>query len=542
MAVAAEQDRLGRLGPGQPRLPLPAVGRHLHVVVADRVHVLGGPGDREALVALARGQDVDAGLRRGRVVEELGDDRPVQLGTGPVVAQRPDARATQAGAVDHVVLGAEALGVVVVDLAPGRRAAGARAAVAPLVGDPGRPVAAVVTAAVLLGQGDRSVVGHRGRPPVLRTGVGRGPGLVGHGRPGPSVVRETQDELAGRDAVGERQHGVDQVVGRAAQRRDRAGRSRRGGPVVVTHDEDGVGGTRRGGGLDRVVADRAGRVERQLVPPGDPVQLRPDGPDEVDELVGAARHERLEVEVHSVGTPVPDGRRDLAGELEPGRGVAQEGRLVGRLVGRPAERLDGQHDPRAATVGGLDDRGHPRAGPAGPADRGRAVAVALEQVAIGVRAHAEVGDRREEPVIEPGRTIAELPVGQEPEHLATQVGGANGLGRLIGGDQRRNRFRSDRRPRCRPVDRTGSPRQGLRVARLGSAGGRRPDRALAAGGHRPAGCGAGRQRPWSEAVDRPTVVRARAEREADRATRRKRDPVVLVGGRVEGDDRRLPAD
>ena len=153
----------------------------------------------------------------------------------------------------------------------------------------------------------------------------------------------------GRDRVAD-------VVGRSGDRRDRSDRVRRRAAIVVAHDHDRVGAARGGRLLDRVVADPAGRVERQLVAACDLVQLGPDRPDERGELVGVGRDDRLEVEVDAVGAAVADGRRDLAGEVGPVARAAEERLLAGDTGRRPGEALDGQDDPRAAGVGRVDDR------------------------------------------------------------------------------------------------------------------------------------------------------------------------------------------
>ena len=180
--------------------------------------------------------------------------------------------------------------------------------------------------------------------------------------------------LDGRDAADVGGQGVGQVVGRPADRRDRAGIARRAGLVVVAHDDDRVGAARSGRGLDRVVADPAHRVERELVAGRDRVELRPDRLDEGGEFVGVGRRDRLEVEVDAVGAAIADGRRDLAGEV-----VAGGRRYPAATSGVPSW-LEVQ--PKLWTVSttraplawaGIDDVGQVRAGPAAPADGRRAV-------------------------------------------------------------------------------------------------------------------------------------------------------------------------
>ena len=218
------------------------------------------------------------------------------------------------------------------------------------------------------------------------------------------------------------------------RRIDRADVRRARAAVVVAHDEDRVGAARSGRGLDRVVADEAGRVERQLVAGRLLVELRSERPDERGVLVVEAGRDRLEVEVDAVCAAGPDGRGGLLGQIEPGGGVAEQRALELGLAGRPRHHADRQHDARALGVGGVDDRGHLRAGPAAPAGRRRAVGVELQQVAVLVGADAEVGDRREQVVVEDG--VVDLPVGQEAHDLAAEVrgveGGVAGRGREAG--------------------------------------------------------------------------------------------------------------
>ena len=80
--------------------------------------------------------------------------------------------------------------------------------------------------------------------------------------------------------------------------------------------------------------------------------------------------------------------------------------------------------------------GHLRARPAAPADRRRAVGVLLLEVAVGGRADAEVGDRRELLPVEPGRAVGQLPVRQEAEDLAAEPARVDGRGE-VGRDRRR---------------------------------------------------------------------------------------------------------
>src|SRR4029079_1640844 len=111
-----------------------------------------------------------------------------------------------------------------------------------------------------------------------------------------------------------------------------------------------VGGPGGWWGLDRVVADRAERVERQLVAAVDAVQLRADAADERGELALVAASQRFEVQVDAVGAPVADRGCDLPGEIGPGRGRAEQRLLAVQTGGVQAEALDGQH--HAAVVKG----------------------------------------------------------------------------------------------------------------------------------------------------------------------------------------------
>src|SRR4029079_3655497 len=122
------------------------------------------------------------------------------------------------------------------------------------------------------------------------------------------------------------------------------------------------GAARRGGVLDRVVADPAKRVERDLVAAVDLVELGADRPDEGGELGVVRRGQRLEVEVDAVGAAIADRRRDLAGEVEPVGGGAEQALLAVEAGRAPAEALDRQDDPGVAGWGRRDDARHLRAG------------------------------------------------------------------------------------------------------------------------------------------------------------------------------------
>ena len=163
------------------------------------------------------------------------------------------------------------------------------------------------------------VVDHRRRRAVLRAAGVLGIELVAVRRPGAAVVGHAEDQLGRRHAGRVGLDRVGDVVGGSTDRRDRADRARARRAVVVAHDEDGVGGARGRRGLERVVADVAGRVEGQLVALGDGVELRADALHERDELVGVAGGEGLEVEVHAIGAAVADRDRDVLGERRLGR-------------------------------------------------------------------------------------------------------------------------------------------------------------------------------------------------------------------------------
>src|SRR4029079_14274949 len=111
---------------------------------------------------------------------------------------------------------------------------------------------------------------------------------------------------------------------------------RPGAPVGVAHDEDRVGPTTRGRGLDRVVADRPERVERDLVAAMDLVEGIADRPPQGDEAALAPARERLEVEVDAVGATIADGGGDLPGEVAAGGRRAGPGALPGGGPRRPA--------------------------------------------------------------------------------------------------------------------------------------------------------------------------------------------------------------
>ena len=106
---------------GQPVRERAAVAGDLDVVAGDAAEiVLTGPADGEALAVLSCRDVLDADLRRGLVVQELGRDEVAHLRVAGVVSERPDSGATQIPVVDHVVLRGQRLSVVVVQLAPDR--------------------------------------------------------------------------------------------------------------------------------------------------------------------------------------------------------------------------------------------------------------------------------------------------------------------------------------------------------------------------------------------------------------------------------------
>ena len=86
-----------------------------------------------------------------------------------------------------------------------------------------------------------------------------------------------------------------------------------------------------------------------------------------------------------------------------------------------AKRCDGQHHARAvAWASSITPVRAPLAQPPQPTLDVPSGSVRHE-VSCAVCADAEVGDRRERPVVEPQRAVAELPVGQEAEDLTAQA-------------------------------------------------------------------------------------------------------------------------
>ena len=392
MTVQTQEDRARGRGAHTPVRPDPAVGRNLDVVRPHRALIGADPANLETSVPLGDRQGDDADERGRRVVEELVGEGLVQLGTCSVVAQGPDAGAPKSRSVDQVVAKFERRRVVVVELSPGRDAAVRRRAGLFLIRGPGCLLDRVVPPAVLGRQIGGGAVDRGDRRPVLRPRDVLVMQLIRCRGPRPPVVGNAQDELRWRDPSRVGRNRVRQVVDRAGQRADRTGLGRGGAAVVIAHDEDCVGTTRRGRCLERVVADVAGRVEGELVAGRDRIEFGPDAADEVRELIGVAGHDWLEVEIHPVGAALRDGRRNLLREVGPRGRASEQVRLRRLLAGRPGKARDRQDDPRSALVGRVDDRRHLRARPASPAGGHATVRVLLEEVAVLVGPHAEVGD------------------------------------------------------------------------------------------------------------------------------------------------------
>ena len=113
---------------------------------------------------------------------------------------------------------------------------------------------------------------------------------------------------------------------------------------------------------------------------------------------------------------------------------------------------------RAVLVGARDDRREVGARPATPAGRVRAVAILLAQVPVAIGPDREVGDGRQDGVVDLGRRARELPVGQEAEHLAAEAGGGGEVD--VGRGGRRgvgDAGRVDGRPAAGAVDRRAGP-------------------------------------------------------------------------------------
>ena len=272
----------------------------------------------------------------------------------------------------------------------------------------------------------------------------------------------------------------------------------------------------------------------------DPVELAADRPDEGREIGGMAARDRLEVEVHPVRAAIADGRGDLAGEGQAGLRAAEEGGLDRCLAARPGERRHGQDDPRVMAMGRLDDARQLRARPAAPARRRLALRVLLQEVPVAIRPDAEVGDRREEVVVEDGRPVAQRPVRQEAEDLAAEGRGGGRVGCVR------------RRRRDRDGGDGGDPRDGGAVdgrvaadpGALSSGVGRNrrpagPPTPLGSGGHGAATGRAGRQCLRDATVDGPRILGRRLVADRHRATGTEPVRVAGVGGRVAVLDRRL---
>ena len=141
-----------------------------------------------------------------------------------------------------------------------------------------------------------------------------------------------------------------------------------------------------------------------------------------------------------------------------------------------------------------DDRGHVRAGPAAPAGGVRAVRVLLAEVAVAIGADREVGDGREDVVVDLGRRAGQLPVGQEAEHLAAEA-------------RRRRRGRRCRRPGRRPRRRSrqwmARPANRPACGRRSTRGRRRPR----AGRRAVAGAGAPLTSAQAAALRAPAISR-----------------------------------
>ena len=267
----------------------------------------------------------------------------------------------------------------------------------------------------------------------------------------------------------------------------------------------------------------------------DPVQLRPDRPDESRELGVISRSQRLEVEVDAVGTAIEDGRRDLASQVESSGRRGEQRCLTSQAARVPAEALDRQHDPSVVGVGGRDDARHLRAGPAAPADARRTVAVALLEVAGRVRADPEVGDCRDLRVIETETARIDLPVRQEPEDLTPQTAQAD---RRIGPDDGCARARAGRRVigGARRLD--GRRAAGREIDGAGDRGRDGPRRAVrrrairrrrgTLGPDRPAVETAGRERGRGHAANGPAVAGAWREPDGDPVAGGEGDPVRRV--------------
>ena len=393
VTVQAQEDRTrGRCG-HPPVGPGATVGRNLDVIGPHGALILADPANFEPGVALGDRERDDTDQRGRRVVEELVGEGLIQLRPRSVIAQGPDAGAPKSRPVDQVVAKFERRRVVVVELPPGGDAAVRRRAGLFLIRGPGRLFDRVVAAAILSRQIDSDAIDRGDRGPVLRPRNVRRVQLIRGGGPRPAVVGHAQDELRWRDPGRVGRDRVGEVVDRAGQRADRTGLRRGRTAVVVAHDEDRVGPTRRSRCLERVVADVAGGVEGQLIPGRDRIEFAADAADKRRELIGVPGHDRLEVEIHPVGTTLGDGRRNLLRQIGPRGRASEQVRLRRLLAARPGKAGDREDDPSSALVRRVDDRCHLRARPTSPAGGHTAVRVHLEEVAVLVGPDTEVGDR-----------------------------------------------------------------------------------------------------------------------------------------------------
>ena len=177
-ALVAEVDAAREGRAGEPRRPRATVDGDLDVVAGDRAVVPRAPPDAEALVALALGERGHADERRGLVREELVGERLAELRPRAVVAERPDPRAAQRGAIDEVVAQPQRRGVVVVQLPPrGDAAVRGRARLLRVRG-PRRLLDRVVPAPVLVDAGRPP--GRTSAPRSRRTARPRGSSRSGH--------------------------------------------------------------------------------------------------------------------------------------------------------------------------------------------------------------------------------------------------------------------------------------------------------------------------------------------------------------------------
>ena len=154
------------------------------------------------------------------------------------------------------------------------------------------------------------------------------------------------------------------------------------------------------------------RALRELLAKG-----RSEVGDERDVLLAERFGDRLEVEAGAVGLACGHELDRLRDELLLRLLIAEEGLHFGEVV--PAEQLERRHDPDAVRMGRVGDRDRVLA------DEGRIPEAALVEVASGLDADAEEGDRREQPVVEAVcRLVIELPIGEVAVDLVRQAGRA----------------------------------------------------------------------------------------------------------------------